>query len=296
MANIGIIGWGYVGSATGKGFSKNRKNKIFWFDKYKKSPNTLDGVIEKSEFIFICVPTPMLRDYSGMDMSVVKSVVNEISSKVSGKNKIVIIKSTILPGTTAAFIKKYPKVKFAMNPEFLTQERAERDFLNPSRTIIGASSLGVAKRIKRLYESILLKDQRYFLTDATSAEIAKYMSNLMLASKIIVSNEFYGLARKMKVEYDGIRRIVEADKRIGTFLKVPGWDGDFGFGQACFPKDMLGFLSFARKKKVDMSALEAIWKKNLKIRKHRDWEEKENAFGRGVGKKRRGRPRKSSKR
>jgi UDPglucose 6-dehydrogenase len=111
------------------------------------------------------------------------------------------------------------------------------------------------------------------------------MSNLMLASKIILANEFYFLAKKVGVDYDGIRQIVEADKRIGTFLKVPGWDGDFGFGQACFPKDMLGLLSFAKKNKIDMSVLDAVWKKNLKIRKVRDWEKKDNAFGRGASKK-----------
>ena len=107
----------------------------------------------------------------------------------------------------------------------------------------------------------------------------------MLASKIILANEFYFLSKKVGADYEQISPAVEADKRIGTFLKVPGWDGDFGFGQACFPKDMLGLLSFANQKNIDMSVLRAIWKKNLKIRKKRDWEHMDNAFGRGASKK-----------
>ncbi len=297
MATIGIIGWGFVGQATGKGFATNKKNKIFWYDKYKKSSDTLDKVLKESEFIFICLPTPMLRDYSGMDMSIVKEVINDIAPKIKGAKKTIVIKSTVLPGTTKGLADKYPEVDFAMNPEFLTQKNAEKDFLNPSRTIIGAKDKNVARKIKRLYQSILSKDQQYFLTDTTSAEISKYMSNLMLASKIILANEFYFLAKKMKVNYDDIRRMVEVDSRIGTFLEVPGWDGDFGFGQACFPKDMIGLLGFAREKNLDMSVLSAVWEQNLKVRKNRDWEEKENAFGRGAGKvdQRSKKSRKSSK-
>lgn len=285
MAKIGIIGWGYVGSATGKGFSKNKKNKIFWYDKYKKSPNTLDEVVGKSEFIFICLPTPMHRDYSGMDMSIVESVVEEIAPKVKNTDKVLIIKSTVLPGTTAALTEKFKGINFAMNPEFLTQDNAEKDFMNPSRTVIGATDKKVAKRIKKLYQTILPKDQNYFLTDTTSAELAKYMSNLMLASKVLLANEYYALAKKLGIDYDEIRKMVEADPRMGSHLKVPGPDGDLGFGGACFPKDMLGLLSFAKKEKVDVSALEAIWEKNLKIRKNRDWEKRDNAFGRGASKK-----------
>ena len=285
MANVGIIGWGYVGCATGKGFSTNKSNKIFWYDKYKKSPNTLSDIVEKSEFIFVSVPTPMFRDYSGMDMSIVLSVISEIAPKLKGTEKIVIIKSTTLPGTTAGLAKKYPDVHFAMNPEFLAQSNAEKDFLNPVRTIIGAGSKSDAIRIKRLYQTILPKGQKYFLTDTTSAEITKYMSNLMLAGKIILANEFYFLAKKMKVKYDDIRKMVEVDSRIGPFLKVPGWDGDFGFGQACFPKDMLGLLAFAKKNNIDMSAFNAIWEKNLKIRKNRDWEKMDSAFGRRASKR-----------
>lgn len=282
MNTVGIIGYGFVGEATAKGFASSKKNKVYWYDKYKKSPNTLNEVVEESEFIFICLPTPMLRDYSGMDMSIVEGVIEEIALKVTGTKKIVIIKSTVLPGITQKFQDKYPDINFAMNPEFLTQGKANEDFMNPARTVIGTSNKAFGTRIVELYKTILPNDQKYFVTGLTEAEVIKYMSNLMLASKILLANEFFMLAEHVGANYDEVRKAVEADSRIGSFLKVPGWDGGMGFGQACFPKDMIGLLGFARKNKIDMSALDAIWKKNLKIRKNKDWEHMDNAFGRGA--------------
>lgn len=278
MNKIGVIGWGFVGQATGLGFSTSSENKVYWYDKFKESPNTLDELVEESEFIFICVPTPIFEDYSGMDMSIVEGVVDEISSKVGGTNKIIIIKSTSLPGTAKSLSNKYGNINFVMNPEFLTQKNANKDFLNPSRTVIGADSRDVAHRVVEIYKTILNEDQNYVITDTTSAEVIKYMSNLMLASKVLLANEFYELSQKVGANYIDIQKAVESDPRIGTHLGVPGPDGDVGFGGACFPKDMVGILGLSKKLGVDMSALEAIWKKNLKVRKHRDWEEMPQAF------------------
>lgn len=276
--NIGVIGYGYVGRATGEGFATNPKNKIFWYDKFKESPNTLAEVIDKSDYIFIAVPTPIFQDYSGMDMSIVESVVDEVAPKIKGTDKILIIKSTSLPGFTKRMLEKYPEVNFVMNPEFLTQKNANADFLKPFRTVIGSDSKDVGERVQKLYETILPKNQPYYIISSTSAELAKYMSNLILASKILLGNEFYDLAQKVGANYLDVRAAVEADPRIGTHLGVPGPDGDKGFGGACFPKDMVGILGLAKKENVDVSALEAVWKKNLKIRKNRDWEEMPQAF------------------
>ncbi len=278
MNRIGVIGWGFVGQATGLGFGSNTKNEVFWYDKFKESQNTLEEVIEKSDFIFVCVPTPIFDDYSGMDMSIVEGVVDEVAPKLAGTHKILIIKSTSLPGTAKRMEKKYPGVNFVMNPEFLTQKNANRDFLNPARTIIGTGSKDVAAKVISIYKTILDKNQNYIVTDPTSAEVIKYMSNLMLASKVLLANEFYEISKAVGANYLDVQKAVESDPRIGTHLGVPGPDGDMGFGGACFPKDMVGILGLARKLKVDMSALEAIWKKNLKVRKHRDWEEMPQAF------------------
>lgn len=277
-SSIGVIGWGFVGQATGLGFATNPKNKIFWYDKYKESQNTLDEVIEKSDFIFICVPTPIFEDYSGMDMSIVEGVIDQVAPKIGNTDKILVLKSTSLPGTIKKVSKKYPEVNFVMNPEFLTQRNANHDFLNPARTVIGAETDDIARKVVKIYKTILPKNQPYIVTDPTSAEVIKYMSNLILASKVLLANEFYEISKAVGANYIDIQKAVESDPRIGTHLGVPGPDGDRGFGGACFPKDMVGILGLAKKKKVDVSALGAIWKKNLKIRKHRDWEALPQAF------------------
>jgi len=285
MNTVGIIGYGFVGEATGSGFASSKENKVFWYDKFKESPNTLDEVVKESEFIFLCLPTPMLRDYSGLDMTIIEGVLDEIAPKMSGTDKILIIKSTVLPGTTKKYSEKYKDVNFAMNPEFLTQAKAKEDFMTPARTIVGVNTEAVGTMIVDLYKTILPKDQKYFVTDPISAEVAKYMSNLILASKALLANEFYELSNKIGAKYEEIYKMVEADPRIGSHLKVPGTDGDLGFGGACFPKDMLGLLSYSKQVGVDMSALQAIWDKNMKIRKNRDWEHMDNAFGRGASEK-----------
>lgn len=276
--NIGVIGYGFVGQATGMGFASNPKNKVFWFDKFKESPNTLEEVVEKSDFIFISVPTPIFDDYSGMDMSIVEGVIGDVAPKIKGTNKVIVLKSTSLPGTTQKMVKKYRGVNFLMNPEFLTQKNANRDFLNPARTVIGCDSPDVAQKLVKAYKTILPKNQPYFITDFVSAEMIKYMSNLMLASKSLIANEFYDLTKKVGGNFIDIQTAVEADPRIGTHLGVPGPDGDRGFGGACFPKDMVGILGLAKQLKVDMAALNAVWNKNLKIRKNRDWEKMPQAF------------------
>lgn len=271
MAKIGIIGWGVVGQATGNGFSS--KHEVIWFDKHKSGLWSLDDIIDASEFLFVCVPTPMFSDFSGTDLSIVEDVVKEVAPKIVSTNKVLIIKSTVIPGTTKKFSEEYPGVHFAMNPEFLTEKNPEKDFLNPDRTLIGAFSPEVAERIKSLYVEIYPEGAKYFLSDPTTVELAKFASNALLSAKIILANEIHEVANKLEVDYDQVREMIQADPRIGGHLKVPGPDGDMGFGGKCFPKDMVGLLGLANSLQADLSVFESIWKKNLKVRKNRDWEE-----------------------
>ena len=275
MAKIGIIGWGIVGKAVGEGFATNKENEIFWWDKYKKGPFSLQKVISESEFLFVCVPTPMFPDNSGIDLSIVKEVIETIAPKIEGTDKILTIKSTVVPGTTASFKKKYPKTFFAMNPEFLTEANGPWDFLHTDRTIIGALSQSVSERLVALYRDLLGPKAKIFITDTTTAEMVKYMSNALLASKVIFANEMYDLCTALGIKYDEVKDLVAADPRIGSsHLSVTTIRG---FGGKCFPKDTVALLGFAKNMSVDMSALKAMWEKNLKIRKVRDWEEIEGA-------------------
>src|SRR3990167_10310784 len=270
MANIGIIGWGVVGRAVGQGFETRKENKVRWFSRDEGS-HPPEEVVAESEFLFACVPTPMYSDYSGIDLSVVKEVVDFVAPKIEGTDKILTIKSTVVPGTTASFKKKYPDVNFAMNPEFLTESNALGDFLKPDRTVIGAFSQQISARLASLYQELYGPNSKIFLTDLTTAEMVKYMSNALLATKIIFANEMYDLCSALGIKYEEVKDMVAADPRIGpSHLNVTTLRG---FGGKCFPKDIVALIGFAKGKKVDHSLLKTVWEKNLMIRKERDWEE-----------------------
>lgn len=282
MSTIGIIGYGVVGQATASGFGKN--NKIIWNDPGRKGSTSLKKIASSAEYIFICVPTPMFSDFSGIDLSIVDQVVDEISPLIKGSDKVLIIKSTVVPGTTARYSKKYAGVRFAMNPEFLTEVNAPWDFIHTDRIVIGAMDEADATRIARLHREIMGYEVKIFLTDTTTAEMVKYMSNCYMATKIIFGNEMKELSDKLKINYSDVAEMVGYDKRIGhSFLKVSPWRG---FGLKCFPKDTVALLGLAKKMRVDLSILKAVWKKNLKVREVRDWEDIQGAMnGKTVSKK-----------
>ena len=225
----------------------------------------------------------MYSDYSGIDLSVVKEVVDFVAPKIEGTDKILTIKSTVVPGTTASFKKKYPNVNFAMNPEFLTEANALGDFLKPDRTVIGAFSQSVSARLAGLYQDLYGPNSKIFLTDPTTAEMVKYMSNAFLATKVIFANEMYDLCTALGIKYEEVKSMVVADDRIGpTHLDVTTVRG---FGGKCFPKDMVALMGFARSKSVEHSLLKTVWDKNLRIRKIRDWEEIKGAVNKKSKKK-----------
>ena len=268
MATLGIIGWGVVGQATGAGF--RRKHKIIWNNKSDKGSTPVPELCHKSDFVFLCLPTPMKADHSGIDLKCMNQVVDEVAPLLADTNKPLIVKSTVIPGTTAFYAKKFPKVQFAMNPEFLTEINAPWDFLHPDRVVIGALNEDVANRIARLHRDVMGYKVKIFTTDTTTAELVKYMSNTYMATKVVFANEMADLAEKLGINYDDVTDMVGADERIGkSFLKVSPFKG---FGLKCFPKDTVAILGLATKLKVDLSVLQAVWKKNLKIRKVRDWE------------------------
>jgi UDPglucose 6-dehydrogenase len=110
-----------------------------------------------------------------------------------------------------------------------------------------------------------------FQTDPTTAEMVKYMANTFLATKVIFGNEMSELCEKLGIKYEEVKQMVVSDHRIfDSHLDVTT---EKGFGGKCFPKDTVALLGFGRKLKVDMSLLQSVWDKNLRLRHTRDWEE-----------------------
>lgn len=273
MYKIGIVGYGFVGKAVEYGFKEG--NEVYIHDKFLPSL-PLDEVVKNSEVIFVAVPTPMTKAYTKIDLSIVEEVAKEIVREAR-KNKvepIIVLKSTIIPGTTRRLAKelKYPRMAF--NPEFLTEANYLMDFVNADRVVVGADNNEVKQWVVDLYRATFPKTP-IFETDPTTAEVVKYMANTYLATKVSFANEMYDLCEKLGVKYEEMKKMVVADKRIyDSHLDVTTTRG---FGGKCFPKDTVALLGLAKELGVELSVIEAAWKKNLKIRKVRDWEKIEGA-------------------
>jgi len=271
--NIGVIGYGMVGQAVSYGFSNSN---VLTYDKHKET-ESFERVVKNSDYIFICLPTPIKNDESGIDLSIIDDNIAKITKFTNGTDKIIVIKSTVIPGTTERYIKKYPKSLFSFNPEFLTERAFLQDFINTDRIIIGSDNSLVFRKVSSIYQSIM-PNTPIFQTDPTSAEMVKYMANCLLATKVIFANEMYDICEKLNINYDEVKKMVTADKRIGdSHLDITSLRG---FGGKCFPKDLLALKGLAKKLKVDTTILDAVWKKNLKVRKVHDWEEIPFAVGR----------------
>lgn len=270
--HLGIIGYGIVGQALSYGFSQpgiKDQYEIRYYDKYKET-EILEDVIKNSEFIFICLPTPMKEDESGIDLSIIEESIAEITKLTDNTDKIIVIKSTVAPGTTASLEKKYPKSNFAFNPEFLTEANYLEDFVNADRNIVGANNDLTSRRVVALYRQRFPRT-KIFQTDTTTAEMVKYMANAYLSTKVIFANEMYEICQALGIKYEEVKSMVTGDHRIfDSHLDVTTARG---FGGKCFPKDIVALIGRAKDLKVYPKLLETVWDINKKIRKVNDWEE-----------------------
>ena len=271
---IGCVGTGFVGSSLTAGFEKLFGNKveIREYDKFKNT-ESLESVCNNSDFLFVAVPTPMLES-GACDISIVESVCEEINLIVK-KSKILIIKSTIVPGTTQRLQDKYPKHTFCFVPEFLTEKRCFEDFLEQDRIILGlTSNKQQVFRVEKLFQdfaSLQKVPAKIVKCTSQEAEMLKYVANCFLATKLSFLNEIYQICEATKINYDSVVELLKLDERIGkSHMRVPN-NGDFGFGGACLSKDLNALISFAKQNNIDSFVLETVWTKNLMVRKNYDW-------------------------
>ena len=271
---IGIVGNGFVGSAVRYGFSPNvgvdAEVKVYDKDP-NKSTHMLRDVVD-SDVIFLSVPTPSNSDGS-MNVDIVDSVLGDISQYADlFEVGIILLRSTVTPGTTSNLQKKYPNLRIVFNPEFLTERSANFDFINQSRFILGGSSDDVIE-VSELFRERFGSTLSIIETNYETAEMIKYMTNTFFATKISFLNDMKLLADKCGVIWkDAIEGFVR-DGRVGhSHLDVPGHDGKYGFGGSCFPKDIQALINFGESNDVDMNVLKGAWETNLKVRPERDWE------------------------
>jgi len=295
---IGVVGTGYVGSVTGaclaemgndvicvdnnpekvaqfsaglvplheKGLTelvkKNLQNKTLQFT------TDLQGALSASDIIFIAVGTPPNED-GGADLSHVISVAHSIGQMMD-HSLIVVDKSTV-PVGTAKMVEKTIKeelekrgkdISFHVisNPEFLAQGTAVKDFMEPSRVVIGADDLQVIETMRELYAPFMRREGRFYAMDPITAETVKYASNSFLAAKISVNNELANICACVGADFDQVRRAMGADPRIGESFMYAGP----GFGGSCFPKDVHAIIKIAKDHGYDAQMFEQTLETNRK--------------------------------
>ncbi len=246
---IGIIGVGMVGGAMKRYFENNEVRPLV-YDKYKNL-GSLEEVME-ADIIFISVPTPYNEKDGGFDLSAVE----EAFGFLKDLSKIVVIKSTVLPGTTEKMQEKYPQHKILFNPEFLTQSTADNDMAYPDRQIIGYTkqSYNVAGDVVRILP--LAPFER--IIPATEAEMVKYFGNTWFSTKVVFANQIYDVCAKLGLDYNSVRDCAAADKRIGPSHLDIFHGGYRGYGGACLPKDTRALIQFGEKLGVSMELLKRV--------------------------------------
>ncbi len=265
---VGLIGVGMVGEPIKRWFEEHQGyvmgEDLFCYDS-DPAKNFHDD-INKADVVFIAVPTPVGID-GQCDLSIVESAVKMIND-----SKIVVIKSTITPGTVERFQKKYSTKKFIFNPEFLTESQYWLDYIKPDRQILGhtvQSANGIREILALLprapFERPWSSDYTKKDMSASEAELTKYASNVFGYIKVIYGNMLADVCHALDldlssqkiqapVQYQNIREALSADPRIG-----PAWlnveHGNYcGAGGYCFPKDMSAFIHFVDTMREKMAA------------------------------------------
>lgn len=239
---IAIIGVGMVGTPLKRWFEEEkgyrRGEDLFLYDIDPRKGYGDD--VNLADIIFISVPSPRASDGSS-DLTAVESAF----AKVQGE-KIIVLKSTVPPGTSESFQKKYPNHKILFNPEFLTEKKAWEDFAKPDRQIVGftQNSIDASHIVLSLLPRAPFMSPwggntyRPIKITATEAEMIKYGGNVHFARKINFANTMAILAASHGADYENVRLGMAADFRIGDSHLDVGHGGYRGFGGFCFPKDL----------------------------------------------------------
>lgn len=290
---IGIVGAGYVGLVTSIGLAY-KGFKVLVFEKNKEKLNLLkkgiapfyepdlqkfllnslnsgnlefvdeiSQLVKSCKHIYICVGTPIKEDQT-YDMSFLDAAAKEIANHLpSNEQKIIIIKSTVPPGTAKWFKKiiyryrrgKKTNIEIASIPEFLREGNAIYDFFNPNRIIIGVDNKSIIDDLTQIYHDF---PAPILIVSTTEAELIKLASNCFLSTKISFINSISDICEKLGCDIENVRTGIGLDNRIGLDFLKPG----IGFGGSCLPKDLEAIISLFKEKQVDPILFEAVKKIN----------------------------------
>ncbi len=288
---ISVIGTGYVGLVSGVGFAKhghevicvdidqeivesiNRAEPPIYEEGLEEllqkvvtegdlsATTDMEKAVLETDITFICVGTPSTEDGS-IDTTYLKSASRDIAEALDSKERyhVVVVKSTVTPGITDGLVKPILESNgkkvgddfgLGMNPEFLREGVALNDFLDPDRIVIGGwddKSRGIIKKVYRNFEAPKL------VTDIRTAEMIKYASNALLATKISFANEMSRICEEVGIDVYDVMDGVGLDHRINRDFLNAGP----GFGGSCFPKDVKAIKNLAEEKDIKTDLLKAV--------------------------------------
>lgn len=258
---IAIIGNGYVGQAYQKLFP----DALVFSRTLEKEGKISKVEVNTCDLAIICVPTPMKEDGS-CDISAVENTLYWLNTP------LILIKSTIPPGTTSEFKKRFKK-RICHSPEYVGEGGYYIPFWqyphptepqHHSFMIIGGSPED-REAILEIFYPILGATKTYYQVDETTSEIIKYMENCAIAAKVTLCNEFYEIAKVFGVPYSPVREGFVLDERQGKMFTTVFRDKR-GFGGRCLPKDINGIVKASEKMGYKAEFLESIIKNNERLR------------------------------
>jgi len=216
-----------------------------------------------AKLILLAVGTPSADDGS-VDLSALWKVVEQIAPYLR-RDAIVVLKSTVPVGTNAAVAGRLKELTgrdcdVASNPEFLKEGAAIEDFMKPDRVVVGTRRQEVLEVLQDLYQPYLRTEKPLLAMSPESAEMTKYAANSLLATKISFINEMANLCQRAGADVNEVRRGIGHDSRIGFAFLFPG----VGYGGSCFPKDVCGLASAARRLGMDPRVLDAVHEVNVR--------------------------------
>ena len=279
---LNIIGYGYVGGGLGH-LCKSNNVSFCTYDVIQKdeksamiNTDNLEKLVEHSELsnpdniYIICVPTPPSSN-GECDVSIVYNVIKNLYEKVNSKSNIVIIKSTVQPGTTRMLMKTFgDKLEIVFCPEFLKEHTYKEDMYNADFCLVGTDNIDtkVSDVMRTLYKH---KAINVICKSPEECELFKYTVNVFLAVKVWYFNEINEICNKFGVEYKGLQSLFKLEPRIGeSHTDVPGHDGLKGFGGKCLPKETLALKYLQEKLGIQNQVLDNIISRNNKLRYNKD--------------------------
>jgi len=257
---IGIIGLGTVGLAIRECFDS--VHEIFFHD--KKMGTKISDITENVDCAYIAVPTPSLGNSGECDTSIVEDVLSGLPDGFK-----VVIKSTVIPGTTKNLQALFPELKIACSPEFLRAASSVADFRNQDLLIVGTDHKELAELIfEHHIEAGVVERKSCFLVTPTQAELAKYAKNSFYSMKVIFANQFYDYCESLDEDWSVVKELITKPQMqpIGESHLDAILGSKRGFGGECLPKDTLALYVELKSRGLEYEFLGSILEDNRRLR------------------------------